>query len=828
MKTAISFILTLFAALCVVLLMASASEVFGQVGAMMPSVYPVFQNSAGSGPVANGFVCTTSSGTSTLQATFREYTNTTANQNPIRLNASGRAVNGATLVPIFLGPVQYRITLYAAGTGNTCNGVTMGAQVWQQDNVYDFGQLMAASLVTITSLNNRQFCAAAGANFGVKFTNAAALLPSTGGIIDCSNLQGAQTIASDVFTGQTKPILLIWPTGTASSSVSLTIPATTTVDFPQGGILSMASATTATVNGGVTGTLSQHFAGTGRVQIEDVYAQWFGALGDGSNDDTAEITAAMAAIPTSSGGILRMPCGDYVVSSVTTVTTQVSMVGGGYCTRISYTTAGADIQNILAIDTGRRITISGMVLDGNRNVNASPSLNGINVVGGDAIMIRNIWCEQIPGAASTSYGDCIEVGDSASTETSDLIIENVFTNNVFRNGLSIEKVSRVTINNFNCFTMIGTNPGACIDYEPDGSQLAQEVAFSNITCNTAVHCILMTGDTPSTPRPNGLTISNVSSSTTTDSAIFIHGTNISIIGGTIKASNTSVTTRGAVYIQGSTTANSQNIVVSGLNITDCRGYGVQVFGATGVTIVGNTINECGGHGIAVLPAAAGVGGNDAITITGNTITNGGNGGASSAGIYLDDNSTHLISELSITGNVITDTQATPTQDYGIENAGSSSDQSTWRISGNVTTGNQTSAFNGTFNNGNTWGVLAGGPIALTAGGTNGTVAIVGTGTGGLTVGGGGPINQILVNSAATINFGNTAAQTSDDQTATVTGATTGDACFTIGYSVGDANSAVTCAVSGANTVTVRFHNYSAGAINPASATYQIVVVRLVP
>ena len=164
MRTAISFILTLLTVLCVVLLMASASEVFGQTGAMMPDVYPVFQNSAGSGPVANGFVCTTSSGTSTALSTFREYTNTTANQNPIRLNASGRAVNGATLVPIFLGPVQYRITLYAAGTGNTCNGTTVGAQVWQQDNVYDFGQLMAASLVTITSLNNRQFCAA-GANF---------------------------------------------------------------------------------------------------------------------------------------------------------------------------------------------------------------------------------------------------------------------------------------------------------------------------------------------------------------------------------------------------------------------------------------------------------------------------------------------------------------------------------------------------------------------------------------------------------------------------------------------------------------------------------------
>src|SRR3990167_3207612 len=217
MRTAISFILTLLAVLCVVILMASASEVFGQTGAMMPDVYPVFQNSAGSGPVANGFVCTTTSGTSTALSTFREYTNTTANQNPIRLNASGRAVNGATLVPIFLGPVQYRITLYAAGTGNTCNGVAMGAQVWQQDNVYDFGQLMAASLVTITSLNNRQFCAS-GANAGAKIVAAMALLPSTGGIVDCSNLQGAQTVSVDVFGSMTKPVVLILGAATFTAS----------------------------------------------------------------------------------------------------------------------------------------------------------------------------------------------------------------------------------------------------------------------------------------------------------------------------------------------------------------------------------------------------------------------------------------------------------------------------------------------------------------------------------------------------------------------------------------------------------------------------------
>jgi hypothetical protein len=151
------------------------------------------------------------------------------------------------------------------------------------------------------NIGNRIYCSQyTGANFGAKFTAAAALLPSTGGIVDCSNLQGAQTIASDVFTGQTKPLTVIWPTGTASSSVSLTVPSTMTIDFPEGGILSMAAATTATVNGEVKGTMSRHFAGSGNFTFPTslsktpfLYTEWWGATGDNVTDDTAAIQGAL-------------------------------------------------------------------------------------------------------------------------------------------------------------------------------------------------------------------------------------------------------------------------------------------------------------------------------------------------------------------------------------------------------------------------------------------------------------------------------------------------------------------------------------------------------
>ena len=305
----LNVVLAILAALTLALMMNSVG--FSQnTGALAPEFAPVIPLLNGTGPNALGFICTFAAGTTTIKYTYQDSALTTDNQNPIRLNAAGRPVNGSTLVSIYLGQgvdgngaLNYKMTVYAAGTGNSCNGTTVGTLIRSVDNVADLAQLMltlnntwtgnntfsngffvvsgSTTTALYTSINNREFCIPGGTNYGTELTAAAALLPSTGGSIDCSNLQGAQTIASDVFTGQTKPLTVIWPTGTVSSAVSLTIPATMTVDFPEGGILSMAVSTTATINGEVRGTMSQHFAGSGNVVFPAgtatpiQYSQWF-------------------------------------------------------------------------------------------------------------------------------------------------------------------------------------------------------------------------------------------------------------------------------------------------------------------------------------------------------------------------------------------------------------------------------------------------------------------------------------------------------------------------------------------------------------------------
>lgn len=78
--------------------------------------------------------------------------------------------------------------------------------------------------------------------------------------------------------------------------------------------------------------------------------------------------------------------------------------------------------------------------------------------------------------------------------------------------------------------------------------------------------------------------------------------------------------------------------------------------------------------------------------------------------------------------------------------------------------------------------------------------------------------------SATLDFGSTAAQSSADLTITVNGAADGDPVY-LGAPNGsvNANTSFFAWVSNANTVSVRFNNYSSGAVDPASGTFKVTV-----
>jgi hypothetical protein len=85
-------------------------------------------------------------------------------------------------------------------------------------------------------------------------------------------------------------------------------------------------------------------------------------------------------------------------------------------------------------------------------------------------------------------------------------------------------------------------------------------------------------------------------------------------------------------------------------------------------------------------------------------------------------------------------------------------------------------------------------------------------------------NEIFA--TASLNFPSTNAQNSSDLTITLTGAVDGDAVsLGVPNAAVNANSCYTAWVSAANTVTVRFNNYSSGAIDPAQATFKVTIIK---
>ena len=85
-------------------------------------------------------------------------------------------------------------------------------------------------------------------------------------------------------------------------------------------------------------------------------------------------------------------------------------------------------------------------------------------------------------------------------------------------------------------------------------------------------------------------------------------------------------------------------------------------------------------------------------------------------------------------------------------------------------------------------------------------------------------NEIFA--TASLNFASTNAQNSSDLTITLTGAVDGDAVVLgVPNAAVNANSCYTAWVSAANTVTVRFNNYSSGAIDPAQATFKVTIIK---
>ncbi len=162
-----------------------------------------------------------------------------------------------------------------------------------------------------------------GTDSGIVSTQAANSVSSRYNVLDYATLAAAVTAI-----GATAATLVI--PSVVSIASNLTIPSTLILEFTNTGSISIPNAVTLAINSEVATSRRRIFTltGTGAVQLTrtpDVYAEWFGAVGDNLTDCYASITAAVASI--AGNGVVSLGIGTFLTSASISVNRGVVIRG---------------------------------------------------------------------------------------------------------------------------------------------------------------------------------------------------------------------------------------------------------------------------------------------------------------------------------------------------------------------------------------------------------------------------------------------------------------------------------------------------------------------
>ncbi|HZX76852.1 right-handed parallel beta-helix repeat-containing protein [Lysobacter sp.] len=193
-----------------------------------------------------------------------------------------------------------------------------------------------------------------------------------------------------------------------------------------------------------------------------------GALGNGSNDDTAAFQAAINALP-STGGTVIVPAGDYVLDPTVNVRLRslmhLQLADGA---RLRAKPNSADRAYVLMVYKVSDVEISGGEIIGDRHAHLGTTGewgHGIMVRGSNRVTIRDI-------RISDCWGDGMCIGGAMVTgapsiPTKDAVVCNVVSTNNRRQGLTIGCARNVKVYDSEFSNSNGIAPAAGIDIEPD-------------------------------------------------------------------------------------------------------------------------------------------------------------------------------------------------------------------------------------------------------------------------------------------------------------------------------------------------------------------------
>lgn len=201
-----------------------------------------------------------------------------------------------------------------------------------------------------------------------------------------------------------------FPFGTFKITSNQTVPADVTLDFTQGGALSIAVGKTVTINGNVVAQRTSIFTGSGTAVLgagscEAAFPEWFGAVRDGVTDDGAAINKALTAY-SAAGGTVTLAPGTYALATTVSVPLPMRLMGPGRKKCIlKWTGGGSPVVEIgaSAIDAD---------IGGFRIENSGTATYGIHILQGYRSVFRDIFCSpQVPFSVAiiaTNTADAFE------------------------------------------------------------------------------------------------------------------------------------------------------------------------------------------------------------------------------------------------------------------------------------------------------------------------------------------------------------------------------------------------------------------------------------
>ncbi len=345
----------------------------------------------------------------------------------------------------------------------------------------------------------------------------------------------------------------------------------------------------------------------GSSQVFNVKDAAYGALGNGSADDTAAIQRAITAA-TGTNGTVYVPAGTYMINALTSIYLKsnmtFSMATGAVLRAIPN---GSGNYGIVRIKDASYVNVLGGTIQGERLAHT-----GTTGEWGHGLILSNAQHVVIEGVtAKECWGDGFDVAFSA-----DVTMCNVLADQNRRQGMSITSVNGMIVRNSTFKNTHGTLPECGIDIEPNAGE--------------TVNSVLITGCTFTGNGGNGVQvgvpIKHTGLAWTT--SVVVDGNTSSGNGvNTLSASPRSgiqVSNSSGHQITNNTlTGNTGNgilmrdasngILLKGNSISSNTGDGIQEYLCNDTVITGNIVTNNGGHGI-YSPSCLGV------TLSGNTVS----------------------------------------------------------------------------------------------------------------------------------------------------------------------------------------------------------------